>query len=199
VLLLAASGVAHALRGPAQPATWVAAQRRLPAFVFLFFKDVRLFSGDAAGRQAVIDHVVADLDRVHPDVVIARSLGAAIAVEALAQSDWADSPRLLVTAGAPFSWPCFIDSCSPAAAAWLGGERCQWWNLVDLRDEVTVDRVPPKSAHVGVRQVVVNNDRFAPNRANTDGRHASNHRARDYLRHGLLSVATDAVGQVGAG
>ncbi len=169
------------------------------AFVFLFLKDVRLFMGDAAVREAAIAHVLGDLDRVRPHVVIAHSLGAVIAVEALAQSDSADSPQLLVTAGAPFSWPCFIDSWSPAAAAWLAAERCQWWNILDLSDEVTANRVPPEFPYVAARHVVVNNDRFAPNQANTDGRHDSNHRARDYLRHPKLSEAFEAVRQVALG
>jgi hypothetical protein len=46
---------------------------------------------------------------------------------------------------------------------------------------------------------VVNNDRFAPNSINTDGRHASNHRARDYLRHPKLSEAIEAIRQVALG
>src|SRR5450631_32620 len=153
------------------------------AFVSLFLKDVRLFMGDASVREAAIAHVLADLDRVRPQVVIAHSLGAVIAVEALAQSDWADSPQLLVTAGAPFSWPRFIDSWSPVAAAWLAAKRCEWWNIVDLSDEVTANRVPPEFPYVAARHVVVNNDRLVPNPANTVGRHTSNHRARDYLRH----------------
>jgi len=169
------------------------------AFVFLFLKDVRLFMGDAAVREAAIAQARADLDRVRPHVVIAHSLGAVIAVEALARSDWSGGPHLLVTAGAPFSWPRFIDSWSPAAVEWLGAKRCEWWNFIDLSDEVTANRVPPVSPYVAARHVVVNNDRFAPNVTNTGGRHASNHRARDYLRHPKLCEAIEAIRQVAAG
>ena len=168
-------------------------------FVFLFLKDVRLFMADAGVRAAAIASVQADLDRVRPHVVIAHSLGAVIAVEALAQSDWARSPQLLVTAGAPFSWPRFIDAWSPAALAWLAGKRGEWWNIVDLSDEVTANRVPPEFPYIAARHVVVNNDRFAPSPANTDGRHTSNHRARDYLRHPKLCDAIGAVGEVARG
>jgi RimJ/RimL family protein N-acetyltransferase len=132
-------------------------------------------------------------------VVIAHSLGAVIAVEALAVSDWADSPQLLVTAGAPFSWPRFIDAWSPQAAAWLAAKRCEWWNIIDLSDEVTANRVPPQSPYVAARHVVVNNDRFAPDPAHAEGRYTSNHRARDYLRHPLLAEAIEAVRQVAVG
>jgi len=166
------------------------------AFVFLFLKDVRLFTGDITVREAAIAQVLADLDRVRPHVVLAHSLGAVIAVEALAKSDWANAPQLLVTAGAPFSWPRFMDTWSPAAAAWLEAKRCDWWNFVDLSDEVTANRVPPETPHVAARHVVVNNDHFAPNSPEADGRHTSNHRARDYLRHPKLSEAIEAVGQV---
>lgn len=169
------------------------------AFVSLFLKDVRLFMGDTTVREAAIAHVLADLDRVRPHVVIAHSLGAVIAVEALANSDWEHSPQLLVTAGAPFSWPRFMDSWSPAAAEWLGAKRCDWWNIVDLSDEVTANRVPPEFPYVAARHVVVNNDRFAPDPADTDGRRASNHRARDYLRHPKLSEAIEAVRLVALG
>jgi alpha-beta hydrolase superfamily lysophospholipase len=166
------------------------------AFVFLFLKDVRLFMADAAVRQAAIASVQDDLFRVRPDVVIAHSLGAVIAVEALARSDWAQSPQLLVTAGAPFAWPWFIDSWSPAAAAWLAAKRCEWWNMVDLSDEVTANRVPPEFPYVAARHVVVNNDRFTLSPATTDDRHTSNHRARDYLRHPTLSDAIGALLEV---
>jgi len=166
------------------------------AFVFLFLKDVRLYMGDTTVRAAAIAHVLADLDLVRPHVVIAHSLGAVIAVEALAKSDWAYSPQLLVTAGAPFSWPRFMDSWSPAAAAWLQAKRCDWWNIVDLSDEVTANRVPPQTPYIAARHVIVNNDHFAPNLSDPDGRHTSNHRARDYLRHPKLSEAIQAVCQV---
>jgi alpha-beta hydrolase superfamily lysophospholipase len=162
----------------------------------LFLKDVRLFTGDTTVREAAIAQVLADLDRVRPHVVIAHSLGAVIAVEALAKSDWANAPQLLVTAGAPFSWPRFMDTWSPAAAAWLEAKRCDWWNFVDLSDEVTANRVPSATPYVAARHVVVNNDHFAPNSPEADGRHTSNHRARDYLRHPKLSEAIEAVGQV---
>jgi hypothetical protein len=167
------------------------------AFVFLFLKDVRLFMGDTAVRESAIAHVLADLDRVRPDVVIAHSLGAVIAVEALARSDWANSPQLLVTAGAPFSWPRFLDSWSPAAFAWLQAKRCDWWNIVDLSDEVTANRVPPETPYVAARHVVVNNDHFTLGRSDAqgEGRYTSNHRARDYLRHPKLSEAIEAVCQ----
>jgi hypothetical protein len=165
------------------------------AFVSLFLKDVRLFMSDTSVRESAIAHVLADLDRIRPHVVIAHSLGAVIAVEALATSDWGKAPQLLVTAGAPFSWPRFIDSWSPSAVAWLQAERCDWWNFVDLSDEVTANRVPPESPYVGARHVVVNNDHFAPIRSDAEGRYTSNHRARDYLRHPKLSEAIQAVCQ----
>jgi hypothetical protein len=163
------------------------------AFVFLFLKDVRLFMGDTTVREAAIARVLADLDRVRPDVVIAHSLGAVIAIEALATSDWANSPQLLVTAGAPFSWPRFLDSWSPAAVAWLRAKRCDWWNIVDLSDAVTANRVPPEIPYVAARHLVVNNDHFTPNHSVAESRHASNHRARDYLSHPKLSEAIEAM------
>ena len=93
-----------------------------------------------------------------PDVVIGHSLGAVVAVEALARCRDEHAPSAVLTAGAPFPWPRFVERWSPEAREWLSAPGLTWRNVVDLSDPVTGFVLPSPEVYAGAANVVVDND-----------------------------------------
>jgi hypothetical protein len=164
----------------------------------VFLQDVRRYLTSSLLRDLLARHVARALTAYRPDVVIAHSLGSAVAVEALAllgagqlpASDEFTPPRLLITAGAPLGRGRFLEAQSPRARSWVRNPGVDWLNLVDLTDEVVGGAAPPRQLYATTRHVVVNNDHVV-NRlfSVTDslfGPEAgirSNHRVQHYLNH----------------
>gem|GEM_PF-1047302 len=149
-------------------------------YVGLLHPDVVRLAGDPELRAVVRQGVREDLEQVKPHIVVAHSLGAVVAIEALAVSDW--SPRLLITAGAPLSWPRFAETWSREAARWLSQKSCAWVNLIDLSDQVAGFLVPSRSPYANALNVVVGNDHYST-LFGPDGGFSSTHSLRHYLRH----------------
>jgi len=154
--------------------------------VRLMYPDVVRFAGDPQLRAVVRQRVREDLNRVKPDIVIAHSLGSAVAIEALAVSEW--SPQLLITAGAPLAWPRFVETWSSDARGWLSRQSCAWTNLVDLTDLVTGSQILPRSPYGNALNVVVDNDHHA-RIFGSDREISSNHSLRHYLCHPAVADA----------
>lgn len=149
-------------------------------YVGLLHPDVVRFVGDPELRAAVRQQLREDLDQVKPHVVLGHSLGAVVAIEALAVSAW--SPQLLITAGAPLAWPRFAETWSREAGQWLTRKSCAWINLIDLSDEVTGFQIPPMRPYANARNIVVGNDHYSTF-FGPDGGFSSTHSLRHYLRH----------------
>ena len=147
-------------------------------------KDVKVYTGSSVAKAAVIKNVGATIEDVRPQIVIAHSLGSIVALEALATSS--AQPQLLLTLGAPLSWPRFVESWSPLARRWFKSRNNKWVNVLDVSDFVTASRVPPKSPYVGVRNIVVNNDHFTPFHRRDDWL-TDTHKASEYLGHPVIS------------
>jgi len=148
------------------------------------------FAGDPELRSVVCEQLREDLAQVKPHIVVAHSLGAVVAIEALALSEW--SPQLLITAGAPLAWPRFAESWSREARRWLSGKSCAWINLIDLSDQVTGFQIPPRQPYANALNIVVGNDHYATF-SGPDGGFSSAHSLRHYLRH---TAVRDAFQQV---
>jgi hypothetical protein len=121
------------------------------------------------------------MQRFRPDVVLAHSLGSAIAVEGLAIKS--KQPRVLITAGAPLAWPRFVESWTPEASAWLAATPCEWVNLVDLTDPATGGRPLPADPYRTVTNIVVDNDHY---RERWNWHPINSHSIRHYLSHDVL-------------
>jgi hypothetical protein len=155
-------------------------------YVGLLHPDVIRFAQDPDLRAAVGQGVREDLDQVSPHIVVAHSLGAVVAIEALAISEW--TPRLLITAGAPFAWPRFAGTWSQEAGLWLSRKSCAWINLIDLSDQVTGFQIPPRSPYANALNVVVGNDHYS-SFFGPDGGFSRAHSLRHYLRHAAVRDA----------
>ena len=169
-------------------------------------QDVRTYLTLSRTREAVIANVAGTVVSWQPDVVIGHSLGAVVAVEALARSRAEHAPSAALTLGAPFPWPRFVERWSPEAREWLLKPRATWLNVVDLSDPVTASVVPAPEVYGGAEHVLVNNDhhvRLWPWEPGWDFCEltdvASTHAVRHYLNHppvaelfgGLLTQAPD--------
>jgi len=173
--------VGHLTRGAPDLLKFVERQ-----FVGLQHPDVVRFGGDPELREQVRQRVCEDLGRVNPHVVIAHSLGAVVAIEALAVCE--RSPQLLITAGAPLSWPRFAGTWSREAQRWLSSKSCAWLNLIDLSDEVTGFQIPPRIPYANAFNVVVSNDHYS-DWFGPDGGISATHSLRHYLRHPAVKDA----------
>lgn len=149
-------------------------------YVALLHPDVLRFASDPELRAAVRQGVSEDLDQLNPHIVVAHSLGAVVAIEALAVSEWA--PRLLITAGAPLAWPRFAQTWSREAGEWLSRRSCAWVNVIDLSDQVTGFQIPPRTPYANALNVVVGNDHYAT-LFGPDGGLSRAHSLRHYLSH----------------
>jgi len=148
--------------------------------------DVVQFASDPELRTVVSEKLREDLAAVEPHIVVAHSLGAVVAIEALAVSE--RSPQLLITAGAPLAWPRFAETWSREARRWLSVKSCVWINLVDLSDQVTGFQIPPRRPYANALNVVVGNDHYSTF-SGPDGGFSSAHSLRHYLRHPAVGEA----------
>jgi hypothetical protein len=159
-------------------------------YVGLIHSDVVRFAGDPELRALVRKRVSQDLDQFRPHIVLGHSLGSVVAIEALSVSEW--SPQLLITAGAPLSWPRFAETWSAEAGRWLSRKSCTWVNLIDLGDQVTGFQVPPRTPYANALNVVVGNDHYSTV-FGPDGGFSSVHSLRHYLRHTAVRDAFQEV------
>ena len=164
----------------------------------MLLQDVRRYLTNTTLRSKLARHAAQALAAARPDVVVAHSLGAIVAVEALAllasgdmpQASAQTFPRLLITAGAPFARQRFLRAWSPRARAWLKAPGLEWLNLVDMTDEVVGGALPPAEPYAAMRDVVVNNDHVV-NRLfsvteslfGAEAGPKSTHRIQHYLNH----------------
>ena len=163
------------------------------------FADVHTYLTSPEIRARVTASAAKAISTCRPDVVIAHSLGAVVAIEALAmdQGESRIGPRALLTLGAPLAWPRFARSWSAPARNWMERPGCRWDNVLDLSDEVTGNRVPPVSPYGQARHVVVNNDHLLNRRPGMgpfgdEGGLGGTHNAVHYLSHPLTTrVLTD--------
>ena len=153
-------------------------------------EDVRTYLTSPTAREAVVAGVADSIVSWQPDVVIGHSLGAVVAVEALARSRAIHAPSAVLTLGAPFPWPRFVEQWSPSAREWLLEPAVPWLNVVDLSDVVTASVIPTPEVYAGAAHLVVDNDHHVdlwPGGPWWDPRDTvdlmSTHRASLYLNH----------------
>lgn len=159
------------------------------------FRDVRAYLTSPVLRKVVADCVSEQIETTRPEVVIAHSLGSAIAIEGISQAASKHAPALVVTAGAPFVWPRFAAIWSPTARAWMKGPKATWLNVVDLSDSVTGSSVPATEMYGGSTHIVVNNDHLVNRKPlwtavkEGDMGPSSTHLVRHYLAHPPIARA----------
>ena len=151
---------------------------------------MRTYLTSPTAREAVVAGVADSIVSWQPDVVIGHSLGAVVAVEALARSRAIHAPSAVLTLGAPFPWPRFVEQWSPSAREWLLEPAVPWLNVVDLSDVVTASVIPTPEVYAGAAHLVVDNDHHVdlwPGGPWWDPRDTvdlmSTHRASLYLNH----------------
>ena len=157
-------------------------------------EDVRAYLTRPETREVVIAEAARAVLKRRPDIVIGHSLGAVVAVEALARCRDLHAPSAVLTLGAPFPWPRFVERWSPQAREWLAAPGLTWRNVVDLSDLVTGFVVPSPEVYAGAVNVVVDNDHHValwPGSPGWDPWDAvdpgSTHGARHYLAHPVVA------------
>ncbi|MFE1250914.1 trypsin-like serine peptidase [Streptomyces sp. NPDC058766] len=85
-----------------RPLSWLAARSDLDEWtIALFLRDVDLYLGDSAVRQAVLDRVMETMPGSGELVLVTHSLGTVVGVDLLTRLPEGLDPVLLVTAGSP--------------------------------------------------------------------------------------------------
>jgi pimeloyl-ACP methyl ester carboxylesterase len=85
-----------------RPLSWLAARSDLDEWtIATFLRDVDLYLGDSAVRQAVLDSVMETMPTSGELVLVTHSLGTVVGMDLLARLPDGLDPVLLVTAGSP--------------------------------------------------------------------------------------------------
>jgi hypothetical protein len=135
------------LSAPARAAvSWVVQTRVLDQdagkarrLVSWFFGEVHRYFTEPDRRRAVIGEVVAAIDRLRPEVIVAHSLGSVVTYEALWSARHAEIP-LLLTLGSPLAMPQVVyERLAPVDGAHRRPPRVgRWVNVADPGDLIAV-------------------------------------------------------------
>ncbi|MGW5613348.1 trypsin-like serine peptidase [Streptomyces sp. NPDC003877] len=95
-------GFGSDLVGPLRPLSWLAARSDLDEWtIATFLRDVDLYLGDGAVRQAVLDSVLETMPTTGELVLVTHSLGTVVGMDLLTRLPEGLDPVLMVTAGSP--------------------------------------------------------------------------------------------------